>query len=266
MSTATRTLAVIAVLAMLPLAAASREAPDPFSQSQANQARVLSYDIVNTFPHDPTAFTQGLIYRGGHLFESTGLKGQSSLRKVTLETGAVVQQRVVDKRYFAEGLTDWNNRLLQLTWETKIGFVYDLSTFEPISTFAYTGEGWGLTQDGRRLIMSDGTSALRFLDPSTQREIGRITVKDGGRPVGRLNELEFIKGEVFANVWLTDRIAIISPATGQVTAWLDLAGLRAGPAQQGDDVLNGIAYDAQRDRLFVTGKLWSRLFEIRVRR
>ena len=233
---------------------------------QAKPTPVLSYEVVNTFPHDPAAFTQGLIYRDGHLFESTGLKGQSSLRKVKLETGAVVERRVVDKRYFAEGLTDWGNRLLQLTWETNIGFIYDVSSFEPVGTFTYTGEGWGLTHDSSRLIMSDGTSALRFLDPSTQREIGRITVKDGDRAIERLNELEFIKGEVYANVWLTDRIAIISPATGRVTAWLDLGGLRPGPAQQGNDVLNGIAYDAQRDRLFVTGKLWSKLFEIRVRR
>ena len=261
MTIAKYALAAIAVL-VLPLATGSRQSAPA---SQARQAPVLSYDVVNRFPHDPAAFTQGLIYRDGHLFESTGLKGQSSLRKVTLETGAVVARRVVDKRYFAEGLTDWGNRLLQLTWETNIGFVYDPASFEPISTFTYTGEGWGLTHDGARLIMSDGTSALRFLDPTTQREIGRITVKDGDRPIERLNELEFVKGEVYANVWLTDRIAIIAPATGRVTAWLNLAGLRA-PARQGDDVLNGIAYDAQRDRLFVTGKLWSTLFEIRVRR
>jgi len=228
-------------------------------------APVLSYEVVKSYPHDPMAFTQGLIFRDGFLFESTGIKGRSSLRKVRLETGDVVQRRDVDKRYFAEGLTDWKGRLLQLTWETNIGFVYELDSFAPMSTFTYRGEGWGLTHDGTRLIMSDGTSALRFLDPETQREIGRVTVKDGDRTIERLNELEFIRGEVYSNVWLTDRIAIIAPGTGRVTAWLDLTGLRA-PARQGDDVLNGIAFDAAGNRLFVTGKLWSRLFEIRVRR
>ena len=193
------------------------------------------------------------------------LKGRSSLRKVRLETGEVVEFRAVDKQYFAEGLTDWGARLLQLTWETNIGFVYELASFNPLKTFTYTGEGWGLTHDDARLIMSDGSSALRFLDPETQREIGRVTVRDNGKLVERLNELEFVKGEVFANVWLTDRIAIIAPATGTVTAWLDLAKLRA-PSRQGEDVLNGIAYDAAGNRLFVTGKLWSRLYEIRVRR
>ena len=266
MTTTTRALAASAVLGLLVFTMAPRDVAHASLRAQVGQAPLLYYQVVNKFPHDPTAFTQGLIYRDGHLFESTGIKGQSSLRKVTLETGTVVERRAIDKRYFAEGLTDWGNRLLQLTWETKIGFVYDLATFEQLSTFTYTGEGWGLTHDGSRLIMSDGTSALRFLDPSTQGEIGRVVVKDGDRPIGRLNELEFIKGEVYANVWLTDRIAIISPATGRVTAWLDLAGLRPGPVSRGDDVLNGIAYDSQRDRLFVTGKLWSTVFEIRVRR
>ena len=266
MTTMTRALTGSAVLGLLVVTIAARDVAHESLRAQAAPAPVFSYQVVNTFPHDSTAFTQGLIYRDGHLFESTGLKGQSSLRKVKLETGTVVERRAIDKRYFAEGLTDWGNRLLQLTWETNIGFVYDLASFEPISTFTYTGEGWGLTHDGSRLIMSDGTSALRFLDPSTQREIGRVVVKDGDRPVERLNELELIKGEVYANVWLTDRIAIISPATGRVTAWLDLAGLRPGPVGRGNDVLNGIAYDSQRDRLFVTGKLWATLFEIRVRR
>lgn len=230
-----------------------------------SQAPVLKYDVVRAYPHDHDAFTQGLIYRDGFLYESTGLKGRSSVRRVQLDTGEVVQRRTVDKRYFAEGLTAWHDRLLQLTWETNIGFVYDAKTFAPISTFTYTGEGWGLTQDGTRLIMSDGTSALRFLDPETQHETTRVTVKDGARAIDRLNELEFVNGEVYANVWLTDRIAIIAPSTGRVTAWLDLAGIR-GPARPDEDVLNGIAYDAAGDRLFVTGKLWSRLFEIRVRR
>jgi glutaminyl-peptide cyclotransferase len=226
---------------------------------------VLGFDVVKTYAHDPKAFTQGLIFRNGFLYESTGLKGQSSLRKVRLETGEVVEFRAVDKQYFAEGLTDWGARLLQLTWETNIGFVYELASFAPLSTFTYTGEGWGLTHDNTQLIMSDGSSALRFLDPTTQREIRRVIVRDGDKAIERLNELEFVKGEVFANVWLTDRIAIIAPSTGKVTAWLDLATLHSS-LRQGEDVLNGIAYDAAGNRLFVTGKLWSRLYEIRVRR
>jgi len=265
MTTMTRVLTASAVLGLLVLTIAPRNPARASQNPQTAQAPVFSYQVVNRFPHDPTAFTQGLIYRDGHLFESTGLKGQSSLRKVKLETGAAVELRAIDKRYFAEGLTDWGNRLLQLTWETNIGFVYDVTSFTQVGTFTYTGEGWGLTHDASRLIMSDGTSALRFLDPTTQREIGRITVKDGEREIRRLNELEFIKGQVYANVWYTDRIAIIAPDTGHVTAWLDLAGLQPG-VRRGDSVLNGIAYDSQGDRLFVTGKLWSTLFEIRVRR
>lgn len=239
-----------------------------FASAPAAQTRtpVYGYTAVNSYPHDPQAFTQGLIFRDGFLYESTGLNGRSSVRKVRLETGEVLRRHDVDSRYFAEGMTDWGNRLIQLTYTSKIGFVYDLATFTLQRTFNYTGEGWGLTHDRQRLIMSDGTSSLRFLDPETLRETGRVTVRDGGKPVENLNELEWVKGEVFANVWLTDRIAIIAPDTGRVTAWLDLSGIR-GPMRSGtDDVLNGIAYDAARDRLFVTGKLWPRLYEIRIKR
>jgi glutaminyl-peptide cyclotransferase len=235
-------------------------------RAKAAKTPVYGYTVVNSFPHDAQAFTQGLIVRDGVLYESTGLNGQSSLRKVRLETGEVLQRISVDGRYFAEGMTDWGNRLIQLTYTTKIGFVYDLSTFALQRTFDYSGQGWGLTHDRRRLIMSDGTSALRFLDPETLRETGRVTVKDGDKPIENLNELEWVKGEVFANVWLTNRIAIVAPESGRVTAWLDLSNIR-GPVRSGtDDVLNGIAYDAARDRLFVTGKLWPRLFEIRITR
>ena len=198
----------------------------------ATSAPVYGYTVVNSFPHDPQAFTQGLIVRDGVLYESTGLNGQSSLRKVRLETGEVLQRISVDGRYFAEGMTDWNDRLIQLTYTSKIGFVYDLSTFALQRTFDYTGQGWGLTHDRRRLIMSDGTAALRFLDPETLRETGRVTVKDGDKSIENLNELEWVKGEVFANVWLTDRIAIIAPDTGRVTEWLDLSGIR-GPVRSG---------------------------------
>ncbi|HEY7187072.1 MAG TPA: glutaminyl-peptide cyclotransferase [Vicinamibacterales bacterium] len=257
--------ATIAVWCMCVAVAIGSVAVSALQNDDSGRTPVLAYEVVKTYPHDPKAFTQGLVFRNGFLYESTGLKGQSSLRKVRLETGEVTDLRAVDKQFFAEGLTDWGGKLLQLTWETNIGFVYDLASFAPLSTFTYSGEGWGLTHDDTQLIMSDGTSALRFLDPNTQREIRRVTVRDGSKAIERLNELEFVKGEVFANVWLTDRIAIIAPSTGKVTAWLDLAKLRA-PSRQGEDVLNGIAYDAGGNRLFVTGKLWSRLYEIKIRR
>lgn len=229
-------------------------------------APVHRYEVVNTYPHDREAFTQGLVFLDGVLYESTGLFGQSTLRKVRLDTGEVLQRRVVESRYFAEGLAEFGGRLLQLTWQSNIGFVYDLESFKLMSTFAYRGEGWGLTHDARRLIMSDGTSTLRFLDPATFRETGRLTVRDGADTVDELNELEFVKGTIYANVWQTDRIAMIAPDTGLVTGWIDLRGLLTGRDARGAEVLNGIAYDAQRDRLFVTGKRWPKLFEIRLRR
>ena len=235
------------------------------AQSRAGTP-VYGYDVVNVYPHDREAFTQGLLYRDGVLYESTGLNGRSSLRKVQLETGKVLQRISVDSRYFAEGLVDWGPRLVQLTWNTNVGFVYDLGSFKQQQTFSYSGEGWGLARDEKRLIMSDGTSTLRFLDPQTFKVIGHVQVTDGGTPVRDINELEVIDGQVYANVWLTDRIAIIAPESGRVTAWINLAGLMAKPGLSGDAVLNGIAYDAQRRRLFVTGKLWPSLFEIRVRR
>lgn len=223
------------------------------------------FRVVNTYPHDSRAFTQGLIYRDGFLYESTGLAGRSSLRKVRLETGAVVRQKAVESKYFAEGLTDWNTELVQLTWQTHVAFRYDLATFAVRGTFSYTGEGWGLTHDRRRLIMSDGTEFLRFLNPATFEETGRLTVTDRGRPVEDLNELELVREEIFANVWQTDRIARISPQSGRVTGWIDLTGLLpASDRGDPDAVLNGIAYDAAKDRLFVTGKLWPRLFEIQL--
>src|SRR4249920_3469336 len=226
---------------------------------------VDGYEVVHTYPHDPEAFTQGLIYLDGFLYESTGLNGKSSVRKVKLETGEVLQRRDVDARYFAEGLTEWQGSLIQLTWQTRVGFVYDLATFAPKRTFGYLGEGWGLTHDATRLIMSDGTATLRFLDPTTLTETGRVTVTDRNQPVTRLNELEFVKGEVYANVWGTDSIVSIAPESGHVTGWINLAGiLPAADHTPGADVLNGIAYDAAGDRLFVTGKQWPKLFEVRL--
>lgn len=201
----------------------------------------------------------------GVLYEGTGLNGRSGIRKVKLETGAVLQQAALPQEYFGEGITVLNGKLFQLTWTSGIGFVYDLATFRPLETFRYTGEGWGLTNDGRNLILSDGSAALRYYDPKTLRETARLTVTDAGAPVRYLNELEFVKGEVWANVWQSEKIARISPMTGKVLGWVDVSGLLT-PAERnsGVDVLNGIAYDAQGDRLFVTGKLWPRVFEIKV--
>ena len=230
----------------------------------AAAAPVGGYRVVRAYPHDPDAFTQGLVIADGRLFEGTGLNGRSSVREVELETGRVLRRRPLAPEHFGEGLTELGGRLFQLTWTGGVGFVYDRATFEPVRRFSYAGEGWGLTHDGRRLIMSDGTAQLRFLDPGTLAETGRITVTDEGRPVPRLNELEWVEGEVFANVWTTDRIARIDPATGRVTGWIDLSGLLSPADRAGRpvDVLNGIAYDRARKRLFVTGKLWPKLYEI----
>ena len=228
-------------------------------------APVQSYRVVKAYPHDANAYTQGLIYRDGFLYESTGLNGRSTLRKVRLDTGEVVQQRSVDRTYFAEGLAEWDGQLVQLTWQSNVAFVYDLATFAPRGTLHYTGEGWGLTRDREGFILSDGTDQLRFLDPKTFRETRRVRVTDRGAPVRDLNELEYIRGEIYANVWHTDRIARISPQTGRVTGWIDLRGLlSSGYRLDSEAVLNGIAHDAANNRLFVTGKLWPRLFEIEI--
>jgi len=240
--------------------------PMPLVAESARPPVRFEYEIVNTFPHDTGAFTQGLIHRDGFLYESTGLNGRSSLRKVELETGKVVQQHDLDARYFAEGLTDWGNNLIQLTWQSQLGFVYDLKTFRQRSTFAYVGEGWGITRDAKRLIMSDGSAELRFLDPKTLAETGRVSVTYAGQPVRGLNELEYVNGLVFANVWGNNHIVMIDPDSGRVTGSVDLTGLIAKlDRAQGIDVLNGIAWDAKNERLFVTGKFWPKLFEIRLK-
>jgi glutamine cyclotransferase len=227
-------------------------------------AAVHTVEIVARYPHDRQAFTQGLIYRGGFLYESTGLNGQSSIRRVRLETGEVLQRRAVEERYFAEGMTELAGELYQLTWDSQVGFVYDLGTFEPKRRFSYRGEGWGLTHDGTRLIMSDGSPTLRFFEPASMKEISRLRVTDEGRPVEELNELEFVRGQIYANVWMSDRIAMIDPGSGNVTGWLDLRALDPGVRRDGNAVLNGIAWDPVADRLFVTGKLWPILFEVKV--
>jgi glutamine cyclotransferase len=254
------------VLLLSACVAADRGSAAPVASQSA--PALYGYRIVRTYPHDSRAYTQGLVYRDGVLFESTGLNGRSSLRKVRLETGEVLQQRPLDARYFGEGLVDWGGQLIQLTWQTNVGFVYDLDTFRPVRQFTYPGEGWGLTHDGTRLVMSDGAPSgeLRFLDPASLKELGRVTVRDQGRPVAMLNELEFVRGEVFANIYQTDRVARIDPASGRVTGWIDLSGLLTAAERRDTDVLNGIAYDPAGDRLFVTGKLWPKLFEIKIER
>jgi glutamine cyclotransferase len=224
-----------------------------------------SYKVIHTYPHDAQAFTQGLIYLDGHLYESTGLNGHSSLRMEDPETGRILQFQDVPDKYFAEGLTDWGSTLIQLTWKTHVALVYDRFSFHLLRTFSYAWEGWGLTHDAAHLILSDGTAQLRFLDPATFREIRRVTVKDHGIPVKELNELEYVHGEIYANIWYSDRIARISPATGKVLGWIDLTGLLPQSQRSNRDaVLNGIAWDSADDRLFVTGKLWPKLFEIKV--
>lgn len=223
-------------------------------------------EVVRVYPHDPEAFTEGLFYLDGKLYESTGLEGRSFVRKVDLATGKVLQSRQLAPQYFGEGIVNWKNRLIQLTWVSHVGFVYDLKTFRQLSTFSYPGEGWSLTQDGRELIMSDGTPRLRFLDPVTLKEVRSVEVTADGVPVRNINELEWVKGQVFANIWMTNRIARIDPATGKVVGWIDLTSLvdpRLAAANR-DAVPNGIAYDAAHDRLFVTGKLWPKLFEVRL--
>jgi glutamine cyclotransferase len=210
------------------------------------------------------AFTQGLVYEGGYLYESTGQYEKSSVRRVELQTGHVLQQRQLAPEHFGEGLTAWSSTLVQLTWETQVGFVYDRDTLRRTSSFAYKGEGWGLTHDSTHLIMSDGTATLRFLNPDTFAETRRLVVTDAGIPVTDLNELEYINGEVYANVWRTDFIARISPQTGRVAGWLNLSHLLSKAERRDDNVLNGIAYDTAGGRVFVTGKLWPRLFEIAI--
>lgn len=227
-------------------------------------APIYGYQVVRAYPHDPQAFTQGLVYLDGFLYEGTGLNGQSSIRKVRLENGEVLQILKIPSQYFGEGIAVWGNTLVQLTWQSGVAFVYDRASFQRKKTFNYTGEGWGLAYDGTRLAMTDGTAFIRFLDPNTFTETGRVEVRDGSTPVQNLNELEFVKGEIFANVWQTDRIARISPKSGQVTGWIDLRGLLTPREAAGVDVMNGIAYDAAKDRLFVTGKLWPKLFEIKI--
>lgn len=250
--------AALAVLCLTPLVGAS---------TQRAGAPVQGFTVVKTFPHDPGAFTQGLIVVDGEFYESTGLNGESSLRRVEIATGKVLQRRDVDAKYFAEGLALVGDELLQLTWQHNVGFVYDRKTFAPKGTFSYPTEGWGIAYDAKGgLVMSDGSDKLTWLDPKTRKILRSIAVTDAGRPVRDLNELEWIEGEIWANVWMTDRIARINPSTGAVNAWVDFTTLwptyRRTPTA---DVFNGIAYDAAGKRIFVTGKKWPNVYQVTVK-
>ncbi|HVG92268.1 MAG TPA: glutaminyl-peptide cyclotransferase, partial [Alphaproteobacteria bacterium] len=227
--------------------------------------REYTFKVVNVFPHDTAAFTQGLVYHDGFFYEGTGLYGRSSVRKVRLETGEVVQHADLPTEYFGEGIAIVGNKVIQLTWQSHIGFVYSLSDFKLLRQFSYPGEGWGLTSNGNDIFMSDGSAQIRVLNAATLKEKRRFTVRDGGTRVDQLNELEYVEGEIFANIWQTDRIARISPVSGKVVGWIDLTGLLSPVfRRQSDAVLNGIAYDAAHKRLFVTGKLWPSIFEIQL--
>jgi glutamine cyclotransferase len=251
----------IVFLLALPAMAFSQSA----HQSHAMRPPEYTFKIIREFPHDPTAFTQGLIYHDGFLYEGTGLNGRSSLRKVRLETGEVIQRVNLDSQFFGEGITLFKNEIVQLTWESQVGFIYNLSDFRFLRQFSYPGEGWGLTTHGNEIFMSDGSAEIRVLDGETLKEKRRLQVRDGTLAIKELNELEFVEGEIFANIWQTDRIARISPQSGKVVGWIDLTGLLS-PIYRREEgaVLNGIAYDAAHKRLFVTGKLWPRVFEIQL--
>jgi glutamine cyclotransferase len=247
-------------LVLLTALACTAERPAPAARSTPT----AGFEVVQSWPHDPQAFTQGLVYREGKLYEGTGMYGESSIRQVDLQTGGVLRRRNMPQQYFGEGIALFGGKLYQLTWRSQLGFIYDAATFDLVGQFSYTGEGWGLTEDGSSLILSDGTSTLRFLDPTTFAVRRSVKVTDSGREIIHLNELEYVNGEVYANVWKTDLIARIDPATGNVKGWIDLSGLLpAAERTDNEDVLNGIAYDAAQDRLLVTGKNWPKLFQIR---
>ncbi len=252
-------------LILLLLAVWVNQGRKPSSSLPASLEEHMTYEVLKVYPHDPAAFTQGLIYLDGFLYESAGLYGESTLRKVELDTGAVLERIDLSPDYFAEGLTVWEDRLIQLTWREGTGFVYSLDDFSLLQRFTYPTEGWGLTQDGKRLIMSDGTAVLYFLNPETFLIEDSVTVTYQDEPIQRINELEYIRGEVYANLWQTEQIIRIDPASGQVLGWIDLTGILPPELRkEGADVLNGIAYDPEGDRLFITGKFWPSVFEIRL--
>lgn len=234
-------------------------------QRRTTRAPEYTFEVIHVFPHDPNAFTQGLAYRGGFLYEGTGINGRSSLRKVRIETGEVIRHVDLPPEFFGEGIALLESTVVQLTWQSHTGFVYSLKDFRLLRQFSYSGEGWGLTTNGRELLMSDGTASIRVLNPSTFEEKRRFMVRDGSDPVTELNELEFVEGEIYANVWQTDRVARISAQSGKVVGWIDLTGILSPMyRREPNAVLNGIAYDPAGKRLFVTGKLWPSIFQIRI--
>lgn len=254
-----------AVTLCLALGCSSTTPSTPAKPKGTEELPSYGYEIVNTFNHDRAAFTQGLIFTDDTLYEGTGHEGRSSLRRVELTTGKVLQSVNLRHQYFGEGIALFKDRIYQLTWQNSICFVYDKKTFEKVGEFEYDGEGWGLTHDGTHLIMSDGTDTLRFLDPATFKVVRSVKVTSAGFALKDLNELEYVEGEIYANVWHTDFIARISPETGKVVGWINLTGLsKTAGVTEREDVLNGIAYDAKSKRLLVTGKYWPKLFEIRV--
>jgi glutaminyl-peptide cyclotransferase len=252
---------LLAIALLAPMLVAAQEATPVHAATPA-----FGYRVVSEYPHDRRAYTQGLVYIDGVLYEGTGQYGKSTLRRVDLETGEVLQAVGLSKEYFGEGIAVLGDRIYQLTWKSGICVVFDRATFELLEVFTYQTEGWGLTTDGEQLIMSDGTNRLFIRDPETFAELDTIDVYDGVRAIWNLNELEIVDGEIWANVWQTDHIARIDPETGQVTGWIDLTGLLSESDRRTHrvDVLNGIAHDPETDRLFVTGKLWPKLFEIEV--
>jgi glutamine cyclotransferase len=250
--------------ATAPQAAQPQAAPSQPAEAGSRTKRV-GYRVLNSYPHDATAFTQGLLWHDGGFYESTGLEGRSSVRRVEFPSGRVLQQTAVPPPLFAEGLALVGERLVQLTWKSRRGLVYDRKSLKPLSYFTYETEGWGLAYDGKNLIMSDGSDTLTYLDSKSYQPVRRLRVTLDGEPLDNLNELEWIEGEVWANVWQTDLVARIDPATGRVNSIIDLSGLLPSAQRNGkEDVLNGIAYDPKKKRIFVTGKLWPRLFEIEV--
>jgi glutamine cyclotransferase len=253
--------AIIVCLAVLPVVLWAQSAGN--EGLKPGRTTVYPYRVIRSYPHDRQAFTQGLVYEGGFFYEGTGLHGRSSLRKVDPASGRILKEIRLESSHFGEGITVFGDRIVQLTWLSHVGFVYDKTSFNLLRTFTYPQEGWGVTHDGERLIMSDGTSVLHFLDPKDFRKVATLGVHDEKGPVAGLNELEYVQGAIYANVWPADRIAVIHSRTGRVEAWIDLKGLLGKTDSQGVDVLNGIAYDTRGDRLFVTGKLWPKVFEIR---
>lgn len=265
-----RLFVVLGVVSSLAVACGASSTPTPDAQARpastvpaAPRVEQYGYRIIRSHPHDPAAFTQGLTIADAQLYEGTGLYGQSSLRRVDLPTGGVLQSLALDSQYFGEGIAVVGDRIYQLTYQTGVGFVYDRTTFKKLKEFTYRGEGWGLTYDGQRLIMSDGTDTLRFWDPETLGELGRLRVRDGDDAIRNINELEYVDGAIYANVWQEERIARIDPKTGVVTAWIDMSNLlTATERSRGVDVLNGIAHDPRTGHFLITGKLWPWVFEV----